>query len=351
MCFEQIVTKEARLQKNLFQKFIIKIIFVIFPCMMFFMCFFPPGAVSAQQKWLSHDDLFSFNFANENEGWACGRWGTILHTSDGGINWVRQQSSTRFTLASIYFFDSKNGWAVGNEGTILHTTDGGKNWENQKSPVDYSHTSVSFVTPLKGWIASAQTHILYTEDGGKTWKIQFRDVQFKLKSISFADESHGWTVGEYGYIYYTGDGGVTWHHQGGYLRINDETDELEGDTFLYDVLAVDPMTAWAVGLDGLVIKTTEGGKTWLEVHTGAPQTPLFCITNDGANVFVIGGKGISLISEDKGFTWRKPRFEPQIDYSWIYGIARRGSSGFVAGGENGAIYLGTGKDVWKRVSY
>jgi photosystem II stability/assembly factor-like uncharacterized protein len=310
--------------------------------------FLAPGIPYAQQKL--YDDLLSVRFPNEREGWTCGRWGTILHTTDGGKTWIRQNSSTDFTLASIYFVDSQNGWAVGDEGTIIHTTDGGKTWEKQKSPVPFFLMKVFFATPLKGWIVSEQTHILSTEDGGKTWNVQFKDEDFILKSISFCDYLHGWAVGEYGYIYHTKNGGVTWKKQAGHFGLSVETGDVVGEPFLFDVVAVDPQTAWAVGIDGNVTKTVDGGKSWKRVETGAPKAPLYCIGSDKAGTILIGGKGVFLSSTDKGRTWQSPRFEPPITYGWLYGLSRRGTSGFVTVGWVGAIYLSS-SNKWQRVSY
>jgi photosystem II stability/assembly factor-like uncharacterized protein len=96
---------------------------------------FVPGILGAQQK--ISEDLFSVTFPSEKEGWACGRLGSIIHTSDGGKAWIRQNSGVNLTLTSIHFVDTRNGWAVGDEGAILHTSDGGKTWEKQKSPVPF----------------------------------------------------------------------------------------------------------------------------------------------------------------------------------------------------------------------
>ena len=177
----------------------------------------------AQQKKQQEmsEDLLSVSFPTEKEGWACGRWGTVLHTADGGKTWMLQPSGTENTLVSIYFVDPQNGWAVGEEGTILHTADGGKTWEKQKSPVPFYLMKVYFVTPLKGWIVGERTHILSTVDGGKTWNIQFKDEDFILKSVSFCDELHGWAVGEYGFIYHTKDGGANWMKQAGHFDISE----------------------------------------------------------------------------------------------------------------------------------
>jgi len=309
-----------------------------------------PSILCAQQKKQPelYDDLFSVTFPTENDGWASGRWGTIIHTSDGAKTWIRQNSGTDFTLSSIYFVDPQNGWAVGNEGTIIHTRDGGKTWEKQKSPVPFFLMKVYFMTPLKGWIVTEQTHILFTVDGGKTWSIQFKDEDFILKSISFCDPIHGWVVGEYGYIYHTNDGGNTWRKQAGHFGLSKDTGDVLGDPFLFDVVALDPQTAWAVGVDGYVIRTVDGGKTWKEVKTGAAKTQLFCVASSRTGTVLIGGKSTFLISMDNGGTWQNPQFEPPITYGWIYGLTRRGNSGFIAVGWEGAVYLSS-SNTWKRV--
>jgi photosystem II stability/assembly factor-like uncharacterized protein len=315
-------------------------------------CSGPDTQQRVQKKW--YEDLFSVSFPTEKDGWACGRNGTVLHTADGGKTWARQNCGTDFMLVSIYFKDSQNGWAVGEEGMILYTTDGGKTWEKQKSPVPYILMKVFFVTPLKGWIVTEQTHILSTEDGGKTWQVQFKDEDFILKSISFCDPLHGWAVGEYGYIYSTKDGGKTWKKQAGHFEITKAADEIVGGNYLFDVVAVDPETAWAVGIDGTVTKTTDGGKTWQNVVTGVPKTKLFCVASDRTDTILFGGDGTFLSSTDKGKTWKNPAFDPPIIYGWLYGLTHRGSSGFVAVGGEGAIYLNDGNNpspAWHRVVY
>jgi photosystem II stability/assembly factor-like uncharacterized protein len=55
---------------------------------------------------------------NDDEGWAIGRGGTILRSTDQGKTWVRQESTTKQNLYSIYF-NKKIGWAVGGAGIVL----------------------------------------------------------------------------------------------------------------------------------------------------------------------------------------------------------------------------------------
>jgi photosystem II stability/assembly factor-like uncharacterized protein len=338
-----------QMQAKFFQRIVFKrmvyniLVFLIF-------IYFVVSTIHAQQKKL-YDDLFSVSFPTEKEGWVCGRWGTIIHSVDGGKSWVRQQSGTDYTLSSIFFVDPRNGWTVGDGGTILHTKDGGKTWVKQKSPVSYFLMGVQFINSQRGWIVGERTTILSTEDGGQTWQVQFKDRDFILKRVSFCDEHNGWAVGEFGFIYHTENGGKTWRKQAGEFRFSEETGEMEGGNFLFDVIAVDPKTAWAVGIDGYVAKTVNGGTTWQKVTNGIPKAHLFGVTSDRQGTVLIASKGLLLTSSDGGKIFRNARFEPQIKYGWIYAIVPRGG-GFVAVGKGGWIYLSDKLGAsWNRVVY
>jgi photosystem II stability/assembly factor-like uncharacterized protein len=315
------------------------------------LCILFPTTVIAQGEWVVRDDLFSVTFPTETDGWACGRFGAILHTSDGGATWRPQSSGTTFTLSSIHFVDSKNGWAAGNKGTIVHTKDGGQTWTRQESPVDYFHMDVIFLNAREGFIASERTHILATVDGGETWEVRFEDEDYILKSISFCDDEHGWTVGEFGHTYHTADGGKSWEKQAGYYEMDWDTGFLRGDDFLYDVVAIDPQTAWAVGIQGTVKRTTDGGETWEKVDTGAPKVQLYTIASSGKRGLVIGGKGVCLSSADGGGSWRDATFDPTIEYGWIYDVEPVREGQWMACGDEGAIHRKPSGGNWQRVDY
>lgn len=291
------------------------------------------------------NDLFSVSFPTGNEGWACGRWGVVLHTFDGGRNWLRQESSTDFTLSCICFVDTKYGWAVGDGGIIIKTTDGGITWTRQNGPDQENdadklfYMGVYFANASEGWIVGERTHILHTKDGGETWEIQFSEEDFILKSISFCDEKHGWAVGEYGYIYHTNNGGETWEHQAGMFEYSDESSEIVGGNFLFDVTAVSPQVAWVVGIEGYIAKTEDGGVTWRQVASGVSKRHLFGVSADGKGGVLIVGKTELLVSKDGGDNFKHAKFDPPITYGWLYRITPRGEESYTAVGKQGRIYL------------
>ena len=55
---------------------------------------------------------------------------TILKTIDGGTNWSIIRDNVASMLNDVDFYDNLNGFAVGRDGTILSTSDAGSTWSN-----------------------------------------------------------------------------------------------------------------------------------------------------------------------------------------------------------------------------
>lgn len=62
-------------------------------------------------------------FVDDQNGWVVGSDGTILHTTDGGLNWTAQTSGTSNWLYDICYDGGITMWAVGESGIILKYTD------------------------------------------------------------------------------------------------------------------------------------------------------------------------------------------------------------------------------------
>ncbi|MDE0555365.1 MAG: YCF48-related protein, partial [Candidatus Poribacteria bacterium] len=64
-------------------------------------------------------NLNAILFLNANEGWAAGEAGTILHTTDGGVTWLMQESPTKSELWDLVQTPGGQIWAIGDATTII----------------------------------------------------------------------------------------------------------------------------------------------------------------------------------------------------------------------------------------
>jgi len=102
--------------------------------------------VSAQWFWQNPlpqgNELFGVDFINENLGWAVGKFGTIIKTTDGGTIWSFQQNTKKNTFIDISFYDQNYGLIVGSDGIVLTTSNGGMLWEPRISNTQIELNSV-----------------------------------------------------------------------------------------------------------------------------------------------------------------------------------------------------------------
>lgn len=97
-----------------------------------------------------------------------------------------------------------------------------------------------------------------------SWIAQESGTTEKLNDVQFVDNMHGWAVGHNGTIVATVDGGDNWASQ-----TSGTTEQLRGLFFL------NQDTGWVVGgySSGslVVLKTTDGGDSWTDLETVIPE--------------------------------------------------------------------------------
>jgi photosystem II stability/assembly factor-like uncharacterized protein len=210
-------------------------------------------------------------FADNLNGWAVGEGnnaGVIVHTTDGGVTWQRQNDGTGQRMFGVAALSPQVVMAVGG-GTMFtvarRSTDGGATWATMPVPLnDGIFLDIYFYNSMIGWITGLDGGIAKTTDGGLTWTAQSHPANWGLLRISFADANNGWAGGYYGVLLHTTNGGQTWVQQP--LGLPDFTHVLS-------VSAVSPTIAWISGYGGgaqsrpYVWQTTNGGASWIN------QTP------------------------------------------------------------------------------
>ena len=122
--------------------------------------------------------------------------------------------------------------------------------------------------------------------------------------MTFIDVTTGTSVGTSGIILRTTDGGSTWVSQN-----SGTTNQLN------EVVFTDANTGTAVGEGGTVLRTTDGGNEWNDQASGTTNL-LFGLSFVDANTgAAVGAEGKILKTTDGGGQWNFRQAAPQIFFS------------------------------------
>ena len=155
--------------------------------------------------------------------------------------------------------------------------------------------------------------------------------------VDFISASEGWVSGASGVIIHTTDAGKTW------APLNTGTTH-----WIHSVDFVDASHGWAAGNNGLILSTEDGGKTWTTQETGVPFD-LYSVTfTDAQNGWVSGFAGTLLHTTDGGAHWAKVSTDTAqwiMRVSFLKGDA---SHGWAVGQEGLVLATADGGNTWKK---
>lgn len=115
--------------------------------------------------------------------------------------------------------------------------------------------------------------------------------QTHLKSVFFVDLNNGWAVGTDGTIIHTNDGGTAW------------TSQTSGTTNdLFSVHFVNVSTGWVVGDEGIVLRTANGGTNWEAVASNTTDHLDDVFFLDETHAWIVGGTITVRFSTKTGFS-------------------------------------------------
>ncbi len=217
-------------------------------------------------------------FLNENRGFIV-IGDALMMTNDGGDSWTQIATMT-FRVNTIFFINENEGWIGGDEkvdapigsntgatwkGKIAYTKNGGKDWNEQevsvtdlrpgRKPINWAIRGIYFTDNLYGWAAGFGV-LFQTTNGGRSWKIinkptlDIRSVYFLSKKIGWLNERRG------GGFEFTNDGGNNW-----YMGITPHM-----TTQRCSVFFTDDRHGYLLDALGILMQTTDGGKTWNEIE-------------------------------------------------------------------------------------
>lgn len=270
------------------------------------------------QELLTSRNYFDVFFLDSLKGWTVHILAIIWHTSDGGLTWSYQNPGGSKFGTRISFFDSLFGWAACGSAIVLRTTDGGVTWPqvilNSIVPADTADFyGVSFVDSLKGWMCAGrypeldtggnivfkqgQGYIVHSENGGDSWILQKRDTIYDFFDVRFKDEQEGWVVGGNdstmeACVLHTTNGGQDWNP----LLIPNTA------KYLRALELIDGNKLWAVGRNGTIIYSPDGGNNW-QIQSSGIDTTLFDVDFADSLNGLIAGNNVVLYTHNGGNTW------------------------------------------------
>lgn len=158
--------------------------------------------------------------------------------------------------------------------------------------------AVVFLDARNGWTVGNGV-ILRTTNGGARWKVVTR-LKGRLYGVDFVSRTTGWAVGwgvqrtrrgsrMAGLIMKTTNGGRTWTKRWEPLR-NRNVHELQ------DVCFFNKRVGWAVGTDSQLIRTTDGGRSWKGWTDTSGPVSYFAVDFSSASVVWAGGYDSSGVS-------------------------------------------------------
>lgn len=209
--------------------------------------------------------------------------------------------------------------AVGPRGALLRSTDSGANWRAVEVPVSADLTSVRFTAPGTAWAVGHDAVILKSTDGGATWA-RVLDGRMLLKTIRQASQGDPRLAKDVERTMAQSASPDVW------------------PAALFDLMFIDAERGFAVGAFGLLLATTDAGKTWQPASDRTDNERgfhLYAIQGEGGRPYIAGEQGVLLRLD--AATQRFVRL--QTPYKGTYfGVATAGES-VLAYGLRGNAYL------------
>ncbi len=252
-----------------------------------------------------------------DESWAGGRDGLLIHSTDGGESWDSIPNGSEKSILTIEFVNVDTGFIAGRDNgstglpgsnsLIQRTTDGGLSWEWQTFPGASQNTlmDIDFVEgppgeAMRGFCVGGLAHVWTTRDYGETWEAASGDCgEGNFNSCYFTDSITGWFVGTPSNvkpytIMYTEDGTASFVEQTDPNEI-----KLNGVCFGAALKGI------AVGNNGVIIYTSDGGLTWENSMDEDIKSTMWTSVhlNESGLAWAVDSNGKIAYSSDWGHSW------------------------------------------------
>jgi photosystem II stability/assembly factor-like uncharacterized protein len=224
---------------------------------------------------------------------AVGPRGHIVVSLDAGATWQQSQVPLSSDLTAVHFPSPEAGWAVGHDGVVLATTDGGVTWTKQ---LDGRMVNDLVLADIQAKLAANPESVELQNLAAEAARSKEQGPDKPFLDVWFESDTTGYVVGAYGLLLKTTDGGKTW------ASWFDRADNPR----LMNLYSIRPAAGalYVAGEGGTVLKLDPVAQRFVAVPVEYAGS-LFGITDGGSAVLVYGLRGNAFRSADGGTTWMK----------------------------------------------
>ena len=155
------------------------------------------------------------------------------------------------------------------------------------------------------WVVGNRGVILHLTDKGEKVTLLPSWVEKAIYNVDFTDPQNGLAIGQDGLIIKTSDGGKTWKQ----IKLELPLQEWQAaQPHLFSMShGADPQKVWAVGPVGTIIRSQDGGETWENLSLGRDVTLNGVAFANDSEGWVAGEFGTILHTSDGGRTWQEQK--------------------------------------------
>lgn len=234
---------------------------------------------------------------------AVGPRGLIMLSDDAGGSWRQVSSPVSTDLATVRFAGTSVVWAVGHDAVALKSSDGGATWTRMLD----GRTVLKLLRESAEGSEQLEAEIERTMDQSATadvWPAPLLDIRFAPDGLT------GFAVGGFGLILKTTDGGKTWQS---WHRQTDNDHRYH----LYALTGNDG-AVFVAGEQGLVMRLNAEGKRFERIFTPYNGS-FFGIDQLGSRLVAYGLRGNAFVSENAGQAWQK--IETDVEANLVGAVA------------------------------